>query len=206
VTPPVAPPAAPPAPVQPPAPAQAAPAAPVQGKVEELPEWAQKLIADTRKEAGDNRVAKTAAETKAQSILDAIAKATGTAVETDPAKLAADLTAAQQTAATAARELAVYKAASNLADPVKLLDRTSFTTAIAGIDPTDGAALKAAIEAVVAADDTLKPARAAGASGLDITGGSGVAGQITEEQLKSMTPEQIVDAQSKGLLKSLLGG
>lgn len=199
---------APPTPPVPTPPVPAEPAAPApqgwDGKIESLDPAAQKIIADLRKEAGESRVAKTAAEQKAQSILDAIATATGTKPESDPAKLAADLTAAQQVAQTAARELAVYKAAGNLADPVKLLDRTSFTNAIKGIDPADGVALTAAIDAAVKADPTLKAARAAGASGIEQTGGSGEQGQITEEQLQKMTPEQIDEAYKKGLLNSLL--
>lgn len=175
------------------------------------PEQAWKVIQETRLEAGDKRIAltaaeaaRTAAETKAQAVLDAIAKATGQAAETDPVKLASDLTAAQDAAKDAARELAIFKAAGSAADPVKLLDRTSFMNAVRGIDPADGTALAAAIEAAVKADPTLKSARAAGASGIEQTGGSGEQGQISEEQLKNMTPEQIVEAHKKGQLNHLL--
>jgi hypothetical protein len=49
---PPAPPTGKPAPPAPPAPANE------PAKVEELPDWAQKLIRDTRKEAGDSRTAK----------------------------------------------------------------------------------------------------------------------------------------------------
>lgn len=177
--------------------------------VDQLPAWAQKIIRDTRKEAGDNRTAKTAAETQAQSILAAVAKAAGIKVEgeqPDPAKLTADLTTAQQAQADTARQLAIYKAASTAgADPAKLLDSNSFMTSVQGLDPTDGEAVAAAITSAVTANTSLKAARAAGASGIEQTGGTGEQGQITEQQLKTMTPNQIVAAQEKGLLRNLLG-
>jgi hypothetical protein len=169
------------------------------GKIESLHPDAQKIITDLRKENGDRRVALTAAETRTQAILTAAGIKTD---EADPVEVAKTATAA---ASKATRELAVFKAASAAgADPTKLLDRTSFTASIAGIDPSDGPAIKAAIDAAVAADASLKAARAAGASSIDNPGGTGEVGQITEAQLAQMTPEQISDAFDKGLLKNLL--
>lgn len=176
-------------------------------KVEDLPAWAQKLITDTRSEAAKYRTeGKTAAEKAQQELTDKLAVALGLKPDaaTDPTALTASLTTAQKQAEDAARQLAVFKAATNIADPTRLLDRTSFMTSIAGLDPNDGAALKAAIEAAVAADPTLKKAQAAGASTVDTSGGTGETGQITEEQLARMTPEEIVEAQKKGLLRNLL--
>lgn len=177
-------------------------------KVEDLPDWAQKIIRDARKEAGDYRTAAKDAATKAQQEFgDKIAVALGLKPDaaTDPAALAANLTKAQQDALNSARELAVFKAASAAgADPSKLLDRASFLTSIAGVDPTDGAAIKAAIDAAVTADQTLKATRAVGASTVETPGGPGEQGQITDAQLAQMTPEQIAEAYEKGLLKSLL--
>jgi hypothetical protein len=168
------------------------------GKIESLDAGVQKIIGDLRKENGDRRVALTASESRTAAILAAAG------IKTEEADPAALLAAAQKTASDSARELAVYKAAGNLADPVKLLDRTSFTASIAGIDPSDGPALLAAINAAVAADNTLKATRAVGASGIELTGGTGEQGQITDAQLAQMTPEQIADAYTKGLLKTLL--
>ncbi|KQR97687.1 MAG: hypothetical protein J0I33_07730 [Microbacterium ginsengisoli] len=198
----------PPAPAAPAAPAEpAAPPAPSE-KVEDLPDWAQKVIRDTRKEAGDYRTAaKTAAEEAQKALTDKLAVALGLKPDaaTDPAALTASLTKAQQDAVTSARELAVFKqAAAAGADPSKLLDRASFLTSIGGIDPTDGAAIKAAIDAAVTADQTLKATRAVGASTVETPGGTGEQGQITEAQLAQMTPEQIAEAHEKGLLKDLL--
>lgn len=177
-------------------------------KVEDLPDWAQKIIRDARKEAGDHRTAAKDAATKAQQELsDKLAVALGLKPDAaqDPAALTASLTKAQQDALNSARELAVFKqSAAAGADPSKLLDRASFLTSIAGIDPTDGAAIKTAIDAAIAADQTLKATRAVGASTVETPGGPGEQGQITEAQLAQMTPEQIADAYDKGLLKSLL--
>ncbi|MCU1408471.1 MAG: hypothetical protein JWM23_551 [Microbacteriaceae bacterium] len=207
-------PAAPAATTPPPAatPAPAAtpstPAAPIAGEnVTDLPAWAQKIITDARKGEGDQRVAaKTAAEDAQKALTDKLAVALGLKPDaaTDPAALTASLTAAQATALNSARELAVYKAAGTTANPDRLLDSTKFLTSIKGIDPTDGPAIKAAIDAAVAADASLKAARAAGASSIDNPGGTGEVGQITEAQLAQMTPEQIAEAYEKGLLKSLL--
>lgn len=177
-------------------------------KVEDLPDWAQKIIREARKEAGDYRTAAKDAATKAQQEFgDKIAVALGLKPDaaTDPAALAANLTKSQSEGLQTKRELAVFKAAAAAgADPSKLLDRASFLTSIAGIDPTDGAAIKTAIEAAIAADQTLKATRAVGASTVETPGGPGEQGQITEAQLAQMTPEQIADAYDKGLLKSLL--
>jgi len=121
-------------------------------------------------------------------------------------ELAKDLAAERTAKTTTARELAIFKAASAAgADPAKLLDSNSFMTSVQGLDPTDGAAVAAAITAAVTANASLKAARAAGASTVDLGGGSGEQGQITEQQLKTMTPEQISAAFDKGQLKSLLG-
>lgn len=188
----------PPAP-NPPVPEPPAPPAPTVEKVEDLPEWAQKLIKDTRKEAGDHR---TAANTEKQRVAAILAAAGIKPDDEDPVKVAERSTAE---AASAKRELAVFKGAAAVgADPSKLLDRASFLTSIAGIDPTDGAAIKTAIEAAVTADATLKAARAAGASTVETPGGTGEQGQITDAQLAQMTPEQIAEAYEKGLLKNLL--
>jgi hypothetical protein len=175
--------------------------------VDQLPTWAQKIITDARKEAGDFRVAaKSAAEKAQQDLTEKLSVALGLKPDAaaDPAALTQSLTQAQATAQQAARELAIFKAAASAgADPSKLLDSNSFTTSVSGIDPADGAAVAAAIKAAVDANPSLKAARAAGASGIEL-GGTGEQGQITEQQLKTMTPEQIVDAQNKGLLKNLL--
>lgn len=175
------------------------------GKVESLPPAARKIIDDARKDAGDERIAK--------KTLDAIQKALNPDAtdKVDPAKLTEQLTTTQAQARSAALELAIYKAAGAAgANADALTDRRSFMDAVNALDPsTEDFATKVseAIAAATTADPTLKQAgRAPSASGREIAGGSGEQGQITEEQLQTMTAEQIVDAQNKGLLKHLLGG
>jgi hypothetical protein len=185
--------------------AAAAAAAPAEN-VSDLPAWAQKIITDTRKEAGDHRTAaKSAGDTATKELTDKLAVALGLKLDAaaDPAALTASLTASQAAALASARELAIYKAAGTTADPAKLLDSNTFLASVSGIDPTDGPAILAAITAAVAANPNLKTTRAVGASGIEL-GGTGEQGQITEAQLAQMTPEQISDAFSKGLLKGLL--
>jgi hypothetical protein len=192
------------APVAPVAPAPAAPVAATpaawDGKVESLDPAVQKVITDLRKEAGDNRVKAKTETDRVQAILAAAGIGSDTP---DPVEVAKKSTAE---AATAKRELAVFKAAAATgADPSKLLDSVSFKASIDGVDPADGAAISAAITAAIAANPLLKAVQAAAASGTEL-GGTGETGQIDEHQLARMSAEEIVDAQSKGLLRHLLGG
>lgn len=176
------------------------------GNVTELPDWAQKLITDVRGEAAKYRTeAKTAAEQAQVELTDRLAKAFGLKEEApDAEKLAASLTEAQANAQKAARELAIFKAASTVgADPNRLLDSNSFMSSVAGLDPSDGAAVTAAINAAVAANPILKAVQAAAASGTEL-GGSGETGLISEAQLAQMSNEQIAVALKQGKLAHLL--
>jgi hypothetical protein len=149
------PPAEPPTP--PPAdPGQDPPAGPQS--VDELPEWAQKIIHDTRAEAAEHRTGKQQAETDKQATLDAVATALGLKPDTeppDPGKLAADLAAAQSESRQRAVELAVHRAAGKHGgDPEALLDSRSFATRVGELDPSAGdftdkvtEAVKTAVEA-----------------------------------------------------------
>ncbi|PRB01760.1 hypothetical protein [Microbacterium sp. MYb64] len=207
-----------PAPTPPPAGEPAAPAAPAvpappasAEKVEDLPEWAQKVIRDARKEAGDHRTAaKTAADDAQKAITDKLAVALGLKPDAalDPAALTASLTAAQTAHRQSQTQLAVYKAAGAAgANPDALLDSNTFLASVQSLDPASpdfSTKVAEAITAAVTANPTLKAARAAGASTVETPGGTGEQGQITEAQLAQMTPEQIADAYDKGLLKSLL--
>lgn len=204
----------PPAPADPATPAPAAPETPPQGgqaeSVDQLPAWAQKIITDARKEAGDHRTAaKTAADDATKALTAQLAKALGLAKDDetpDPAKLTEQLTASQQATADTARELAIFKAAAaHGADPARLLDSNSFMSSVKGLDPADGNAVAEAIKAAVGANPLLKAVRATGASGVDLGGGTGEQGQITEQQLKTMSPEAIVAARKAGKLNGLLG-
>jgi hypothetical protein len=165
------------------------------GKVEDLPDWAQKLIKTTRGEAAENRTKATAAEQKLTEQLDGIAKALGLKEDekTDPAKLASELTKAQDQARQTAVELAVYRSsAKHQGDPDALLDSRGFLAKLADLDPTDAkfaAKVETAIKDAVKDNPKLKATQAAGSSSADHgAGGSG-------EQQKR-TPKTLTDAVS----------
>ncbi|MGO2813375.1 MAG: hypothetical protein ACTIBG_18105, partial [Brevibacterium aurantiacum] len=88
--------------------------------------------------------------------------------------LAAQVEKSQTEATEAARELAVYKAAAtNGADPSKLLDSRSFLNSIKDVDHGDEKALGAAIKAAVDNNKSFASARVAGASTADTASGPG---------------------------------
>lgn len=205
------------APAEQPNPAPAAtPAAPetpgtVAETIDQLPQWAQDKIAALNRENASARVnAKTqAAEEARNELLQKLGLTKDGAIAPDPDALAKDLTTARDQARQTAVELAVYRAAAaNKANPDALLDSASFLAKVRTLDPAGAdfaTQVTDAITAAVTANPTLKAAQAVGASGVDLGGGTGEQGQITEAQLHTMTPEQIVDAQNKGLLRNLLG-
>lgn len=179
--------------------------------VASLPAGAQKHIQDLRAEAakyrtGSEQAAQTAAQKAQQDLTDKLAVALGLKQDAaqDPAALTASLTQAQEKATATERRLAVFTAAADTSQANALLNRLDFTNSIAGIDPTDAAAIKAAVDAAVAADPALKATRAVNASTADTTAGSGEGQPITEAQLAQMTPEEIVTALNRGDLKHLL--
>lgn len=163
---PITPPAQPVAPVVPPAvpaaPVVAAPVDPpaIQSHPWDDPKTAQAEIEKLRKENGTARVnAKAqAAEDARNELAQSIGKTLGFVTDEpiDPAKLTQELTAEKTAAQQARVELAVFKAAPDAkGDPAALLDSTSFLKSLDGIDPTDTAAVQAAIEAAVAANPRL---------------------------------------------------
>jgi hypothetical protein len=202
-----------PAPVSAPAPVQQQPGNAGQVDLSTLPEPVQKMIADLRTEAAGHRTKATAAEQAQQATLDKIAVALGLKPDekADPAKLAEQLTASQAAARQSAVQLAVYQAASKAgANAAALLDSVGFANATKDLDPTAAdfaAQVEKAIAEAVTANPLLKATPAGPArSGGQFTGAPGAPDQITEDQLKTMTPEQIVEAQAKGQLRNLLGG
>lgn len=155
------------------------------------PKAAAKLALQYRKEAGDHRVAKTAAEhardaaaeQARQKVIDDL-KPTLIALgilkadeEPDPAALTAAATAAQTQARTLTVENAVLRQGATLGvDTDRLLDSRKFADTVAALDPADaefGGKVKAAIEAAVTKDASLKLAREVSAAGLPHVGGSG---------------------------------
>ncbi|MFE5628470.1 hypothetical protein [Streptomyces sp. NPDC056543] len=127
----------------------------------------------------------------------------------DAEQLQASLTAAQSERRTALLRAALYETATEHgANPAALRDSVSFLDSIKDIDPTDSAALVAAAKAALAANPSLSATPAGPArGGADLSGGGGSEPrQLTEDDLSRMSPEEIVAAQDKGLLRNLLGG
>jgi hypothetical protein len=172
----------------------------------------ENYVKTLRDEAAANRVKARDAETAAEARINKILEAAGikTAEEPlDPAKLTADLSAKDQAIRALKVERALDKAARKAGADEDLLDAVlTRKGALAELDPTAAdfaQQLDALVKAEVDANPKLKAVRATGASGIELSGGTGEQGQITEQQLKQMSPEQIVQAQSKGLLRNLLG-
>lgn len=209
---------------QPPAPAPAPtpPADPPAPKpapaddIASLPEWAQKLIKDTRGEAAEHRTKAKDAETKHQEMLAAIGKALGLTQDDDPAK-AAEKAASERDAAAAESkalkvELAVLKsAAKHGANAEALADSRTFMAKLAGLDPAAddfAAELDTAIKTALEANPSLKVMpdgvpRAPKAQGAPEGGG---APQLKAEDLEHMTPAEINEAREKGQLRDLMTG
>lgn len=146
--PPATPPATPPAPPAPPATPPAAPPTPPAPPAAPKT-FDEDYVKTLREEAASHRVRATQAE-----------KATEAAVAEATRPLQVQL----------AVTLAAITAGANAAD---LLDSSKFSAAIKDIDPTDSAAVSAAITSFVTENPRFKAVQAAGASGGDFTGGTG---------------------------------
>ena len=216
---------APPAPVvpaaavEPPAP-PAEPVAPPAAAPEDvgsLPEWTQKLIKDLRTEAATNRTKATTEAQSRQETMDAIAKALGLKGDDDPAKAAQTAAEEREAAKAVAKNLAVENAVLRMAakqgaNPDALTDSRSFMRQLEAIDPAAddfAARVETAIKTAVEANPTLKaagaPAPAPARSGGPVGGGVPIPGQISEDDLKGMSPAEIVKAKEEGRLNALLG-
>lgn len=145
------------------------------------PEQLRKMIKDLRKEAAKDRVAgkEKAADEARRAVLDEISKALGLtkndeAPELTAEQLTAKLTESKAAERASALELAVYKAAGDLADPARLLDSQSFHTALKDVDLTDAEAVKNAITTFTKDHPHFAKTQAVnGASAIDKPAGSG---------------------------------
>ena len=159
------------------------------GKVQSLPEGAQKIIKDLRAKDGDERIAsKVLAEI--QKALDPEASNEKPNAE----KLAADFAASTVEANQAKTELAIYKQAAKAgANPDELLDSRAFLAKIAEIDHTDTAKLDKAIKDMVETNpNKFKLVRAAGQSSAEFNGGSG------EQRKKASSLNEAVEQHYRG--------
>ena len=145
------------------------------------PEQLRKMIKDLRKEAAKDRVAgkEKAADEARRAVLDEISKALGLtksdeAPELTVEQLTAELAESKAAGHASALELAVYKAAGDLADPARLLDSQSFHTALKDVDLADAEAVKNAIAAFTKDHPHFAKTQAvSGASAIDKPAGSG---------------------------------
>lgn len=145
------------------------------------PEQLRKMVRDLRKEAAKDRVAgkEKAADEARRAVLDEISKALGLsksdeAPELTVEQLTAELAESKAAGHASALELAVYKAAGDLADPARLLDSQSFHTALKDVDLADAEAVKNAITAFTKDHPHFAKTQAvSGASAIDKPAGSG---------------------------------
>lgn len=163
--------------------------------VQDLPEWAQRLIRDTRREAAEARTHRKAeqeqADARVKAILQAAGIETGDADE-DPVKAAAAAREKAESDARQARlELAVHRAASGVnGDPAALLDSRAFLARVSDIDPDDREAITSAIRDAIKDSPRLAATQAADRSSADFTGGT--SGSSANSKYK--TGMSIVDA------------
>lgn len=145
------------------------------------PEQLRRMIKDLRKEAAKDRVAgkEKAADEARRAVLDEISKALGLsksdeAPELTVEQLTAELDESKAAGHASALELAVYKAAGDLADPARLLDSQSFHTALKDVDLADAEAVKNAITTFTKEHPHFAKTQAvSGASAIDKPAGSG---------------------------------
>jgi hypothetical protein len=197
-----------------PAPAAQPPAAPPAESVDQLPEFAQKLIRDLRSESATYRTKNKEQAEAQQASLDAIAKALGLKGDDDPAKAAQtaaeERDAARKQAQDATTTLAVYRmAAKQGVNAESLTDSRAFMRQLDAIDPADAefaAKVEAAIQTAVEANPLLKtmPSAPPARSGGPVGGGAAVPGQVSDEEVASMSPAEIAKALEEGRLASVL--
>ncbi|MFZ3569273.1 hypothetical protein ACNYS0_20185 [Streptomyces sp. BH034] len=157
----------------------------------------ERELADARKEAGKTRTtAKQRAADEARQDLTqqllGILDPSKAGQQATPEELTQQLEAEQAKARTTAVELAVYRTARDAGgDPDALLDSRSFAAAIADLDPSDTAAVRAAVEQAVADNPKLAaeqqpagPAR----SGSEFTGPPNAG--VTPQQFAAMNYRQ----------------
>ncbi|MER7697033.1 hypothetical protein [Streptomyces sp. NPDC096095] len=164
---------------------------PAEGDETTLPPWAQKALTDARAEAGKTRVTakQKAAQEARTELLAQFTALIDPSKGAEPAtaeQLTQQLTESQQKARQTAVELTVYRTARDAGgDPDALLDSRQFAESLADIDPTDTAAVTAAIQAAVTANPKLGTAPAGTArGGGDFTGQQG--GTVTPAQFAAM--------------------
>jgi hypothetical protein len=166
-----------------------------------------------RENASDRTNAKTAAADAARNELaQTIGKALGLVADepVDPAKLTEQLTATQAQAKQAALELAIFKSTPDAAAAAALLDSRTFLAKVADLDPSDTAAITAAVTEAVEQNPALgkrlpAPNPAQGTS----ANGPTSAGQLSRQDVERLARDgkhgEIDQARQDGRLNDLLG-
>lgn len=152
-------------------------------KVEDLPEWAQRIVRGAREEAAESRTKKNTAEQQLADLVGKIGQAFGLKDDDtkDPEKLAQDLTAERERSRQATVQLAVYRAAAqHEADPAALLDSRSFLDSLNDLDPAAddfGTRVGTRIADAVSKNARLKASNPGGTAGGGRDMGQGRQGQ-----------------------------
>lgn len=191
-----------------PEPPKATPEPPKETSPWDDPAAAKAEIERLRRENASSRTnAKaTAAEEARKELAQTIGKALGLVEDApvDPAALTEQVAKSQAAARQAQLELAVFHSASDADTAKALLDSRSFLAEVADIDPSDREAIAAAIGKAVNENPALGKRRPAPTPGQGAAGsGPAAVAQLTQADLKTMTSEQIVQAQKEGRLASL---
>lgn len=190
----------------------------------------EKLVENLRGDVAAEKAKRESAEQKAQqdqaALMQKVAALFGVETDADKpptpeelAKQVADANRETEASRAEARqtkvELAVYRSAGKFGgDPDALLDSRAFANAVSKLDPTADdfdSAMEAAVKAAVEANPKLAakapepaPAPAPPKGGADLAGAPGGKRQLTEADVKRMTPEQIVKAREAGQLNTYL--
>lgn len=169
--------------------------------------------AQSRKWEGRAKANKKEAD-DAKAKLNAVLAALGgkDASKQDPKEMATQLDALRAGAAEATRENAVLRVSGSLGvDGDKLVDSKSFMAKIGTIDIEDEdyrdkvkAAVKAFTKDRPEYEVSTTSKKSATRSGSAVSG-KGTAGQLTEADLESMTPAEIVKAQAEGRCNEIMG-
>jgi hypothetical protein len=180
-----------------------------------LPADVQKIISDLRTEAAGHRTAKQTAQQQRDAVLKAFGLAPdGSQAPPDADALTAQLEQYKATAWENAAQAAIVRVAGATgADADLLLDSSTFLDSLEAFveDDPNTADFRTKIQSHITDFVTKNPRFKAqttpagpARSGGEFPGGAGAGAAITEDQLKSMTPEQIAKALDEGKLKHLL--
>lgn len=174
--------------------------APTGERVEDLPDWAQRIIRDTRTEAADHRTRRTAAEQALDAIRQAIDPEATQGQAPDADALATQLATERAARRDQAAELVLYRAAGDLGiDPVAVNDSRAFERALTELDP--GAEdfadqVKAAAEQAAKDNPRLKSAPSAPPA-------ASSGGRMTNTGTPTVD-QQIADARKRGDTKTAI--